>query len=53
MICFINRFNLLYTDQFGFLAGWNTSDVLTEILDKAYDSINQNRDLLIVFFDFA
>ena len=29
MICFINRFNLLISNQFGLLAGQNTSDALT------------------------
>ena len=36
MMCFINSFNLLNNNQFEFLAGQNTSDGLTEILDKAY-----------------
>ena len=52
-ICFINRFNLLKTNQIGFLAGQNTSDAPTEFLDKAYDAINQNRILLTVFLDFS
>ena len=33
---------LLTSNQFGFLAWQNTPDALTEILDKAYDAINQN-----------
>ena len=53
MMCFISRFNLLNTNQFGFLAGQNTLDSLTEFLDKAYDAINQNRVLLTVFLDFS
>ena len=52
-MCFIDRFNLLNTNQFGFLAGQNSADALTEFLDKAYDVINQNRVLLTVFLDFA
>ena len=52
-MCFRNRFNLLKTHQFGFLAGQNTVDALTEFLDRAYDAINQNRVLLTVFLDFS
>ena len=37
MMCFISRFNLLNTNQFGFLAGQNTSDAPTDFLDKACD----------------
>ena len=51
MMCFINRFNLLNTNQFEFLAGKNTSDAPTKFLDKAFDAINQNRVLLIVLFN--
>ena len=51
-MCFKDRFNLLNSNHFGFLAGQNTSDALTEFLDKAYDAINQNRVLLTVFLDF-
>ena len=53
MILFINRFNPLNNNQFGFLAGKNTSDALTEFLYKAYDAIDQNRVLLTIFFDFS
>ena len=52
MICCINRFNLLNSNQFGFLARPNTSDAAIEFLDKAYDAINQSRVLLIIFLDF-
>ena len=53
MMCLISRFNLLNTNQFGFLAGKNSSDAPTESLDKAYDAINQNRVLLTVVLDFS
>ena len=49
----MNRFNILTSNQFGFLAGKNTSDALTEPLDKVYDAINQNSVLLIIFLDFS
>ena len=52
MMCFINRFNLLNTDQLGFLAGQDTSDAYAKFLDKAYDANNQNRILLTGFLDF-
>ena len=53
MICFINRFNLLNNNRFGFLAGQNTFDALTDFLDKVYDTINQNRVILTIFLDFS
>ena len=53
MMCFINRFNLLNTNQFGILAEQNTSDAVTEFSDKAYDAINQKRGFLPVFIDFS
>ena len=49
MICFINRFYLQNTNQFGFLTGQNTFDALTEFLDKTYDAIDQDRFLLTIF----
>ena len=52
-MCFINRFNLLNTNQFRCLAGQNTSDAPTNILGKAFDAINQNRVSLTVFSDFS
>ena len=51
MICFINRFNLLNSNQFVFLAAQNTSDALTEFLNKAHDAINQIRVLITIFLD--
>ena len=53
MICFLTRFNLLNTYQFGFLAGQNTSDAPTVFLDEAYDAINLNRVLLTAFLDYS
>ena len=53
MNCFINRFNLPNSNQFGFLAGKNTYDAQTEFLDKAYDAIIQNRVFLTIFLDLS
>ena len=52
-MCFIKRLNLLNTNQFGFLAGQNTSDALIESLDEVYDAINHNRVLLTISLDFS
>ena len=49
----MNKFNLLNTQQFGFLAGQNTSVTLKEILDRTYVSIDQNRVLLKIFLRFS
>ena len=53
MICFKNRFNLLNSNQFGSIAGQNTSDAITKFLDNACDIINKNRVLLTIFLDFS
>ena len=53
MIRFLNRFNLLKTNQIVFLAGQNTSDVFNEFVDKAYDTIELKRVLLNIFIDFS
>ena len=51
---FINRFNLLNTNQFCFfLAGQNTSDAPDKFLNEAYDASNQIRVLLTVFSGFS
>ena len=46
VIWFIHGFNLLSINQFGLLAGQNTSDVPTEFVDEVYDAIIQNGVLL-------
>ena len=51
MISFTDIFNLLSTNQFGFLARQDTSDFLTEYLDKTYDAIDQNRVFQTIFLD--
>ena len=43
LLCFVDRSNLLNTNQTGSLAGQNTFDALTEFLDKTYDVIDQKR----------
>ena len=53
MICFIDSFNLLNSNQSGFLSGLNTFEALIDFLDKVYDDINQNRVLLTIFLDFS
>ena len=50
MIYFVNRFSLLNTKQFRFLAGQNTASALTNFSDKAYDAINQDLSFINSFF---
>ena len=53
MLCFISRFNLLITNQFGLFRRtkhiWGSSS----FLNKVYDVINQNRVLLKVFIELS
>ena len=54
MICFINGFNLINTNEFGILAWQNTSDALTEFLDKTYDASQSEQGFTNNFFlDFS
>ena len=53
MINFINKFNFLITNRFGFIPDHNTSDALLELLDKAYEAINKNKVPLAIFLDFS
>ena len=53
MVKFIDKFNLLNINQFGFQKNKNTSDAILEFLDNVYDSFNQNEWLLAIYLDFS
>ena len=53
MICFIYWLILLIINQFGFWAEQNTSDALTQLLDKGSDVLQQKRVSLTFFLDFS
>ena len=50
---FINKFNFLNSNQFGFIPDHKTPDALLEFLDNAYEAMNVNKVLLAIFLDFS
>ena len=53
MVDFINKFNIINSNQFGFIPDHKTSDALLEFLDNAYEAMNKNIVLLAIFLDFS
>ena len=53
MMDFINKFNFLNSNQFGFILVLSTSDALMEFLDNASEAMNKNKMLLAIFFLFC
>ena len=53
-ICsFLKKFNIINSNQFGFLKNKNTSDAILEFLDNCYDSLNDDNFLMTIFLDFS
>ena len=53
MMNFINNFNILNSNPFGYIPANNTSDVLLEFLYNAYEAMNKNKVFLAFFLDFS
>ena len=53
MTKFIDKFNLVNQNQFGFRKNKNTSDAILEFLDNVYDSFNNSEQLLAIYLDFS
>ena len=53
MMDFVNKFNILNYNQFGFIPDHNTYDALLEFLDNAYEAMIKNKVLLAIFLDFS
>ena len=53
LVSFLERYNILNKNQFGFQKGKSTSDAILEYLDNANDAINNKNVLLSVFLDFS
>ena len=53
IIDFINKFNILNSDQFVLIPDHNTSNALLEFLDNAYEAMNKNNVLLAISRDFS
>ena len=47
------KFNLLFSDQFGFLSKKSTSDAILKFTDKCYSNFNDKNVLISVFIDLS
>ena len=52
MMDFNYKFNILNSNQLGFLPDHNTSDALLQFLGNAYEPMNNNKVLPAIFHDF-
>ena len=55
MMKYINKFKLLYEHQYGFRAGYNTTQPILHFLNKIFDSLNntENHYSLAIFIDLT
>ena len=53
LINFIEKFNIINLNQFGFQKNKNTSDALLEFTDNIYDALNNKQHFLSIFLDFS
>lgn len=51
--CFINRYNLLTTRQYGFCKNRSTQDAILSFYEKILNNFNNNLKLVGLFFDFS
>jgi hypothetical protein len=53
---YLNKFKLLYENQFGFRAGFNTTQPVIHLLDKIFNALNnpdENKFTLAIFIDLT
>ena len=50
---YLTKNNLLFDKQFGFRKGHSTEHALTELVNRIYDSFNENKYTLGVFIDLS
>ena len=50
---FLNKFDLLYSDQYGFQSKKATTDAILKFTDKCYDALNSKKALISVYIDFS
>ena len=50
---FLDKFNLLYSDQYGFQSKKSTTDAILKFTDKCYDALNMKKALISVYIDFS
>ena len=50
---YLKKFELLYTDQYGFQSNKSTTDAILKFTDKCYDALNNRKALISVYIDFS
>ena len=50
---FLTKFDLLYSDQYGFQSKKSTTDAILKFTDKCYDALNNKKALISVYIDFS
>ena len=50
---FLTKFDLLYSDQYGFQSKKSTTDAILKFTDKCYDALNNKKSLISVYIDFS
>jgi len=53
MTSFLDKYNVLYSDQFGFTKGKSTCDAILKFTELCYRAFNNRKFLLSVFLDFS
>jgi hypothetical protein len=53
LLSFIEKFNIIEMNQYGFLKDKNTEKALSDFVDEIFDNVNVNRKCLTVFIDLA
>ena len=53
MSAFLNKYNVLYSDQYGFRRGKSTTDAILNFTDMYYKCFNDKKFLLSVFLNFS
>ena len=53
MSAFLIKYNVLYSDQYGFRRGKSTTDAILNFTDMCYKCFNDEKFLLSVFLDFS
>ena len=55
MMKYINKYRLLYEHQYGFRAGYNTTQPIQHLLDKIFNTLNNDKNYytLAIFIDLT
>ena len=53
MMKFIEKYDILYSEQYGFRNGKSTSDAILKFTDKCYDALNNKKSMISIYLDFS